>query len=218
MDFARQRALMVDTQIRPHDVTDVAVHAAFARVPRETFAPADRGCFAYAETEIACGPGRFLWRARDLAKLVAALDVQAEERALVIGGGSGYPAAILAALGARVTLLETAAHAPGARAALSAAGAALNPGSVTVVEGDIVKGAPGATFEVILIAGAIETTPASIMNQLADGGRLGCVVRRGASGRAQIWRRSGEAVSAAELYDAAPPLLEEFAAPRAFIF
>ncbi len=218
MDFARQRALMVDTQIRPHDVTDGAVHAAFARVPREAFAPAEKAGVAYAETEIGCGPGRFLWRARDLAKLVAALDVEAEDRALVIGGGSGYAAAILAALGARVTLLETPAHAPGARAALSAAGSALDPGSVRVLEGDLVTGAPGSTFEVILIAGAIETTPAAIIGQLADGGRLGCVMRRGASGRAQIWRRSGEAVSAVELYDAAPPLLEEFAAPRAFVF
>lgn len=206
---------MVDTQIRPHDVTDLAVQAAFAHVPRETFAPADKASVAYAETEIACGPGRYLWRARDLAKLVAALSVAPQERALVVGAGSGYAAAILAALGADVTLLEAdAEHVAAATAALAAAGGQ----PVTIVQGDLAQGLAGAPFDVILIAGAVETKPETLLGQLAEGGRLGCVMRRGAAGRAQVWRRTGAAVAAADLFDAAPPVLAEFAAPRAFAF
>lgn len=70
MDFDTAREIMVDSQIRPNDVTDPAIVSAFLRTPREMFVPNARKGVAYSELEIETSPGRSLWTPRDTAKLI----------------------------------------------------------------------------------------------------------------------------------------------------
>ena len=83
MDFARARDLMVESQVRPNDVTDMRILHAMRTLPRERFVPPQRRSLAYADMEVEVADGRTLMRPRDLSKLVMALDPQAHERARI---------------------------------------------------------------------------------------------------------------------------------------
>ena len=74
MDFARARQIMVDSQVRTADVTDVRIIAAMRDLPRERFTPAQSRSVAYGDMEVEVAPGRTLMRPRYVAKLIQALD------------------------------------------------------------------------------------------------------------------------------------------------
>ena len=76
MDFPAARRIMVDSQIRPNDVTEPALVAAIMDVAREAFVPASRKNVAYSELEIETSQGRALWTPRDFSKLVKAAEPQ----------------------------------------------------------------------------------------------------------------------------------------------
>ena len=101
IDFARLRQSMVDSQIRANDVTDPRILAAMLELPRERFAPEDRRGLAYIDDDLplrdtAAGkPGRYLMEPMVLAKLVQALDIDAENKVLDVGAATGYSAALL---------------------------------------------------------------------------------------------------------------------------
>jgi len=97
---------MVDTQIRPSDVTRFPVIDAFLAVPRELFVPAERRDAAYAGENIEIGPGRVLLDPRTLAKMIEALDVEPDDLVLDIGAGTGYPAAVLSYLAEAIVAVE----------------------------------------------------------------------------------------------------------------
>ena len=97
MDFAQAREQMVDSQVRPNDVTDPRIQYAMRTLPRERFAPPQKRTVAYGDMELEVAPGRTLMRARDLSKLIHALAAQSHERGLEIAGATGYGAAVLAA-------------------------------------------------------------------------------------------------------------------------
>lgn len=103
-DFAAERAIMVDSQVRPQDVTDLALQDAMRTVPRELYVPADKAWAAYADCEVEYAPGRWMLRPRDVAKLLHGLRAKAGERALAIA--SPYAAAVLTAMGLDVTRLD----------------------------------------------------------------------------------------------------------------
>src|SRR5580658_7959848 len=104
VDFAAQRAIMVESQVRVADVTDYAIQDAMRLVARETLLPAETAYLAYADTEVAYAPGRWLLKPRDVAKLIQALKPRAGERALAIA--APYAAAVLEAMGLTVTRLD----------------------------------------------------------------------------------------------------------------
>ena len=103
---AAERANMVDSQVRPNDVPDLAVQDAMRRVAREALAPANRRALAYADAEIEYAKGRWLLRPRDIAKLLHALKPRAGERALALS--APYGAAVLADMGLFVVELDAA--------------------------------------------------------------------------------------------------------------
>jgi protein-L-isoaspartate(D-aspartate) O-methyltransferase len=103
-DFATERATMVDTQVRPQDVTDLAIQDAMRSVPRERLVPPAKAPLAYADAEIQYAPGRWLLSPRDVAKLLQGLRPNAGEAALAIA--APYAAAVLEAMGLRVTRLD----------------------------------------------------------------------------------------------------------------
>jgi protein-L-isoaspartate(D-aspartate) O-methyltransferase len=215
-DFARARHWMVEAQIRTSDVTDHALQDALHRLPRERFTPAHRQALAYAETELEVGPGRFLLQPRDLGKLLQAMAPQPGENALELFGGTGYGAALLAAMGCSVVLLEPDADlARLARAALDGS----EVKGVVMAASDPMAGWPdGAPYDLILVQGAVEFVPQAWLDQLAEGGRLGVIVRSGPTGQARIYSRAGGIIAGRTVFDAAPPVLPGLAKPAGFSF
>ena len=122
-DFAQRRTMMVDTQVRPSDVTKYPIIEAMLAVPREIYLPEASREAAYVGENLAIGAGRVVLEARTLAKMLDALDIQPEERVLDIGCGMGYSAAVIARLAGSVVAVEAdEALAVAARRTLAAEG------------------------------------------------------------------------------------------------
>ncbi len=216
MDYAHVRDLMVETQVRPNDVTDPRVLRAMRTLPRERFMPAGKRALAYADLEPEAAPGRTLMRPRDIAKLIQALVPQSHERALEIAAATGYGSAVLGSICKEIIALDPDPDLSfAARAALESVGARnAKAVSTATVEG----WAEGGPYDLMLLNGSAEFVPDAWLAQLAPGGRLGVIVRQGAAGSARIYTRSGGAVAFRTVFDAAPPLAPGLARPPAFAF
>ena len=192
--FEALRVKMVDGQLRTTDVTSHPVLDAFLSVPRELFVPAAKNDLAYLDADIDLGNGRFLMEASPLAKLIQLAEIKPTDTVLDVGCASGYGAAILGHIAAKVIAVEeNAALAEMAKANLQS----LNAANVEVVVGALTGGhAAKGPFNVIVVEGAIDSLPASLFDQLADGGRLVAVEGEGLSGIARVHVKSGKTVSA----------------------
>ncbi|GJD94797.1 protein-L-isoaspartate O-methyltransferase family protein [Methylobacterium iners] len=211
LDYAQARRLMVDCQLRTFDVNDIAVLDAFDDVPRERFVPPGREDFAYIDQTLALGHGRGMPAPMLLARMIQALAVASGTRALDVGSGYGYGAAVLARLGAEVVALES-------EAPLAAAARERLPG-VTVREGPLAAGAPAdGPYDAILVNGRVEVRPQALLDQLSEGGRLVCVMGRDRAAKTTLFVRAGSAFGSRPLFDAALPGLEGFAAEAGFAF
>jgi len=208
-DFAAARLAMVESQLRPQGVTDRAVLQAMGALPRERFVPEESRSLAYADRAAPLGEGRFLTAPGALGQLLTQMMPLPGQRALVVGAGSGYSAAVLEAMGLEVAAVESsAALAQRARAA-----------GIEAVEGALDAGHKrGAPYDQILIDGAVEYIPEPLIEQLADGGRLGAaLVDRGIT-RLIVGRKAGIAFGYLSIGDAGVPVLPGFARPPAFTF
>lgn len=208
-DFAAARAAMVESQLRPQGVTDPAVIAAMASVPREMFLPAETRPLAYVDRAVSMGDGRFLPAPAVLGSLLTQMMPERGQTALVVAAGTGYSSAVLAAMGLTVTAIESS----GKLASLARAN------GIEVVEGPLERGwQKAAPYNQILIDGAVELIPDAIVEQLADGGRLGtALVDRGVT-RLIVGRKAGGAFGYLSLSDAGVPSLPGFARPKSFTF
>ncbi len=200
MDFAAARKVMVDSQVRVNDVTDRALQAALLAVARERFLPADRAYSAYAEIEPEIAGGRRLMLARDLSKLLMALDARAGETALAIA--APYAAAVLARLGLEATVQESDG------AVFEVVGEVLAEEGVRTVTASLNTPAAGG-YDVIVCEGAVPGRPEAWLNVLNVGGRMAVVERAGPVGKAVLYVRGEQGVSRRELFNAAPPMLAE---------
>lgn len=208
-DFAAARGAMIESQLRPQGVSDRAVLDAMGSVAREKFLPPHTRPLAYVDRAVLMGDGRFLPPPAVLGQLLTQMVPLPGERALVVGAGTGYSAAVLAAMGLEVTALESSSELAGTARSLG----------LNVVEGALASGhARAAPYDHILIDGAIEYIPDALVGQLADGGRLGAaLVERGVT-RLIVGRKAGGAFGYLSLSDAGVPLLPGFTCPRAFTF
>jgi protein-L-isoaspartate(D-aspartate) O-methyltransferase len=208
------RVMMVDTQVRPSDVTKFPIIEAMLVVPREDHVPVSRRAAAYVGGAVPYGNGRELLEARTLAKLLDAMDVQPSETVLAVGAGLGYGAAVLARLAASVVALEEdAALADGARAALAAHGVS----NAEVVTGALAAGhGAKAPYDLIVIEGGVETVPAALLAQLNEGGRIGAVFMEGALGTVKVGLKTEGKVTWRYAFNATSPVLSGFAQARAF--
>lgn len=214
MDFARARDVMVESQVRTSDVTDSRILNAMRTLPRERFAPAQKRTLAYADLDLEVAPGRTLLRPRDLAKLIQALAPKAGERGLEIAGATGYGAAVLAGACKHVITLDPDPDLSfAAQAALESCGVT-NAKTVSTAAGEGWK--DDAPYDVIMLNGGAEIVPETWLSQLADGGRLGVIVRDGPAGAARIYTRSGDTVAFRATFDAFPPLAPGLARPHEF--
>lgn len=214
-DFATRRVMMVDTQVRPSDVTKFPIIEAMLSVPREVFVPQAKREAAYVGENLDIGGGRVVLEARTLAKMLDALDVQPTELVLDLGCGLGYSTAVIARLAdAVVAVEEDEALAAEAQRSLSAEGV----DNAAVVMGTLTTGdARHAPFDVITIQGGVEVVPQAILDQLKDGGRIGAVFMEGALGVARVGYKIDGAVTWRQVFNAAAPVLPGFAAPRGFV-
>jgi protein-L-isoaspartate(D-aspartate) O-methyltransferase len=214
-EFASRRVMMVDTQVRPSDVTKFPIIDAMLSVPRETFVPEDKREAAYMGENLPLGPGRVVLEARTMAKLLDGLDVQPGELVLDIGCGLGYSAAVIARLGETVVAVEEdETLAAEAQRLLSEEGV----DNAIVVVGRLADGsAKCAPYDVITIEGGVETVPQAILDQLKDGGRIGAIFMDGAVGTARIGYKTEGRVSWRPVFNAAAPVLPGFQAARSFM-
>jgi protein-L-isoaspartate(D-aspartate) O-methyltransferase len=208
-DYSAARAAMVDSQLRPQGVTDPAVLLAMSAVPREQFLPDQSRPLAYVDRAIAIGRGRFLAAPAVLGQLLTQMAPGRGQLALVVGAGTGYSAALLAAMGLKVVAVESAPDLAGKARELG----------IAVIEGPLEAGhRESGPYEQILIDGAVELIPDAIIAQLADGGRLGtALVDRGVT-RLIVGRKSGDAFGYLSIGDAGVPALPGFTRAKAFTF
>ena len=214
-EFENRRVMMVDTQVRPSDVTKFPIIDAMLSVPREAYVPDHRREAAYVGENLDIGQGRVLLEARTLAKLLDALDIQPGEMVLDLGCGLGYSAAVLARLADTVIAVEEdEALAGDAGRILSDKGV----DNALVIHGPLAAGAAKhAPYDVIIVQGGIEQFPDTLAAQLGDGGRIGAVFMDGAVGTAKVGYKTGGTVTWRPVFNAAAPVLSGFGKPRGFM-
>lgn len=169
--YAAARARMLDQQLRSRGVHDPRVLAAMAVVPRERFVPPDQQGRAYEDCPLPAGAGQTISQPLMVGLMLQLLAPDPGDRVLDIGTGTGYQAAVLAAMGCAVTGIERIAElATGARTRLAELGFG---DRVEVRVGDGSRGDPsGAPWPRIVVTAAAPAIPDALTDQLADGGRL----------------------------------------------
>lgn len=183
---------MIDSQLRPSGVSEPWILDAMGTIPREDFVPAEMKAAAYIDRAIPLGDGRMLGAPLVQGRLLAEARPTQADRALLVGDGRGYLAALLRPM---VGSLDTIAPADAANES----------------EGD-------GGYSLIVIDGAIEVLPGALAARLDDGGRIvtGQVLRgvtRIAAGRKAV----GE-IALLPLAEIGIPVLPEFAAPKRWTF
>lgn len=213
-DFSTRRVMMVDTQIRPSDVTKFPIIDAMLSVPREVYVPRDRRDVAYVSDNVTIGPGRVMLEPRTFAKFLDALNIQPGEAVLDLGCGLGYSTAVIARLAeAVVAVEEDEALATEAQRTLSQEGV----DNAAVIVGPLAEGAAKhGPYDVITLQGGVETVPEALLAQLKDGGRIGCLFMEGALGVARIGYRLDGAMTWRSVFNASAPVLPGFALKRTF--
>lgn len=207
MDVTASRKIMVDSQVRVNDVTDRALQAAMLMVPRERFCAVDRAHAAYAEVEVEIAGDRRLMQARDVGKLLQALNAREGETALAIA--APYAGAVLGQMGLKVTAQEADA------AVLAVVQPALADSGIETALAPFDSPA-GSNFDVLICEAAVAHRPDAWISALAVGGRMVLVERSGHGGKAVLYVRGRDGVSRRELFDAAPPMLADLAPKRVF--
>jgi protein-L-isoaspartate(D-aspartate) O-methyltransferase len=169
-DFAALREAMVREHLEARGVRAAAVLAAMRRVPRDQFVPAEMRAAAFDNRPLPIGRGQTISQPFIVALMTDLLAPGAQDRVLEVGTGSGYQAAVLAGLCARVYSLERVATlAAEAQQRL----AALGCDNVEVRAGNGYLGWPGqAPFDRIIVTAAAPRVPPALLDQLAPGGRL----------------------------------------------
>lgn len=216
-DAGLQRRNMVESQVRPSDVTDRRITGAMQDIARELFVPEPLRALAYMDEDLPFAGGRALAAPRSFARLIQLADIDAGNRVLDCGALTGYSSAVLARLGREVVALESnGKFAAEARQRL----ADLTVSNVTVVVGALEAGHPaGAPYDVIIIEGAVERIPEALTAQMAPGGRLVTIEVLGGVGRALVVTKTAQGNLARRVaFEASAPLLAGFEKPKTFVF
>ncbi len=207
-DYATRRRMMVDTQVRPSDVTKFPIIEAMLTVQREAFLPEALREAAYAGDCIELGSGRVMLEPRTLAKMLDALDISNDELVLDIGCTYGYSSAVVARMAqAVVAVEEDEAMAEEAQSELSQAGV----DNVIVHIGPLTDGAAEhGPYDAIIVQGGVQDLPEKILEQLKDGGRIACLFMENNLGVVRLGYKTGDVVSWRFAFNASAPVLPGF--------
>jgi protein-L-isoaspartate(D-aspartate) O-methyltransferase len=203
---------MVESQVRPNDVTDRRIIRAMLDLPREWFVPAPEQTLAYRDEPIPLGGGRALPQPMVTAKLIHAASVEPTHTVLEVGAATGYGSALLAGLAQHVVALEVdPALAATAKANLAALG------TVEVVTGPLADGwAQGGPYDVVIVHGGVSDVPAGLLAQVAERGRLVAVTGDRWLGDLTVFERAGSQWSRRRVQAMAAPMLPGFAKQPVF--
>jgi protein-L-isoaspartate(D-aspartate) O-methyltransferase len=226
VDFEHQRLTMVESQLRPNEVTDRRLLAAMRTLPRERFVPPHRSLLAYMEGSVEVfpaidgAPARFLLAPMVLARLVQLASVEPEDTVLDVGCATGYSTAVLAKLGRIVVGLEPE---PELAEAATSNLRALAIDNARIVQGALAEGhAKEGPYDVVLLNGSVEEIPETLLAQLKKGGRLVAIVASGVNhtgpGKAYLFVKVEGEASGLPHFDAGARLLPGFSRARAFAF
>ena len=201
--------------MRPSDVTKFPIIDAMLGVAREDFVPVAKREAAYAGEDLDLGQGRVLVEPRTLAKMLDALAIEGNELVLDIGCTLGYSTAVIARMAeAVVAVEEDEAMAHEAQSALIEAGA----DNAVVHTGPLAEGAAQhGPYDAVVIQGGVQTVPSTIVDQLKDGGRIGCIFMDGPLGEARIGRKRGDKISWRLAFNATAAVLPGFGKKKQFV-
>jgi protein-L-isoaspartate(D-aspartate) O-methyltransferase len=225
LDVSRARFNMIEQQIRPWDVLDQDVLDLLAVVKREDFVPAELRALAFTDMEIPLAPahahaggGALMWSPKMEARVLQELQAKAHDRALEIGTGSGYFAALLAHRCHSVVSVEIVPEFKAqAEKNLKAAGLP----EVRLFEGDGAQGWGSDAYDIIVLTGSTPVLPEKSLEQLKPGGRLFAVVGDAPVMQARLYTRgaAGDAgVSHVTLFETVIAPLAHAAQPKRFKF
>ena len=194
IDFLAARTTMVDCQIRPGDVTDLAILDAMQKIPRERFLDDAQIPLAYIDEDLPLGVGegsktRYLMEPTSFAKLLQLAEIQPGAIVLDVGCATGYSTAVLASLCSSVVALEQDEK---LAAKASDILSELEIDNAVVVTGPLINGfAKEGPFDVIFVGGAVGLIPDQLVKQLKNGGKLVTVEGTGNTGKATLYVRDG---------------------------
>lgn len=221
-DFAVARANMVESQVRPNQVTDRRILDAMSEIPRELFVPGGLRPLAYMDEDIVFATGgpdhtpRHMMAPMPLARLIQLAAVREDDIVLDVGCTTGYSSAILARLAEAVVALECDA------ALADAAGQIimeLEIDNAVVVSGDLESGyADEGPYDAIVLQGSVPEVPEALFVQLKEGGRLATIIGSADMGEAFLYRKIDGRISRVSEFDAAAPALPGFEKVPEFIF
>jgi protein-L-isoaspartate(D-aspartate) O-methyltransferase len=185
------RRAMIDSQLRTSGINEPWVLAAMARVPREDFVPDNAKAAAYTDRAVPLGNGRFLAAPVVQGLMLTEARPTVADKALLVGDGRGYLAALLGPLTGSLDAVDPAQASARRR-----------------------KG----PYSLIVIDGAIEELPAALCAQLEEGGRVVTgLVLRGVT-RLATGRKAAREVTLLPLAEIGIPVLPELAAPKRWSF
>jgi protein-L-isoaspartate(D-aspartate) O-methyltransferase len=217
MNIEKARFNMVEQQIRPWDVLDLTILDLLYEVRREDFVPEMLRSLAFVDMEIPLSHGECMLSPKLEARLLQELHVKPSDRVLEIGTGSGYMAALLGRLAAKVTTVEI--H-PDLAEAASQKIARFGQGNITVEVGDAAQGwAQGSVWDAILITGSLPVMPPSFLDALAPRGRMVAIVGDAPAMEVIRWTRDAQGVLTSEtLFETVVPPLHHALQPERFQF
>ena len=213
-DYAARRTMMVDTQVRPAEVTKFPIISAMLSIPREDFVPSNLRETAYMGENIELDGGRVMLEPRTLSKMLDVLDIQPHELVMDIGCALGYTSALMARLaGAVVAVEEDETMAGEAQSRLTEHGA----DNVILHRGPLVQGAAQhGPFDAIAVQGAVSRMPDAIIDQLKEGGRMACLFMEEQLGAVRVGYKIDGQMTWRFAFNAGAPVLPGFERPKAF--
>lgn len=216
-DFNAARQNMVDCQLRTNKIVDETLIRQFETVPRELFVEETLQSIAYIDESVPLKDGRHLMEPMVLARILQDLTINPEEMVLDVGCGTGYSSAILSGVSNTVIALESN-HELATRA--NELLTELAADNAIVVEGQLEEGyTTQGPYDVILVGGAVEIIPQTLLDQLANGGRLATVIDDNKGiGKAMLFVKRDDNVSQRVLFDASVPRLPGFKTKMGFVF
>lgn len=195
-EYALERGLMVDRQIALRGISDQRVLDAMRKVPRHHFVPVNMAAYAYEDCPLSIGQGQTISQPYIVALMTEMLGLHGGEKVLEVGTGSGYQAAILCEVAESVYSIERhPTLADAARERLEKAGYT----NFSITSGDGTLGwQEFSPFDAILVTAAAPHVPQTLLDQLADGGRLVIPVGERFVQTLQTWTRKEADFSMAE--------------------
>jgi protein-L-isoaspartate(D-aspartate) O-methyltransferase len=206
---------MVDTQIRPADITKFPIIDAMLKVRREMFVPDQMRQTAYTDSIVYLGGDRIVLDPRSFGKMLDAVNIQGDELVLDIGSGLGYSAAVIGKVCEAVVALEEDVDMASNSETILATEGCLN---VAVLQGTLSEGAAKhAPFDVIVIEGAVEEISDELVTQLADGGRIAAIFSQKSQGVLRVGYKTQGKISWRFVCNAYAPVLAGFHKTQSFL-